>query len=166
VFSSVYLLSPCCLNQELQYDKLPIGMLRADSIRTFEEFQKADFGTRIFFASAAAWSPNPDRPPFFLDLPVRDGQLQPLVLARWAANRPLFNLDQYIYNLRQLKAIGFDAGTQDKGIAASIQQLDSALNKYGIRHQFEIYDGNHTNKIADRMAGKMLTFFSENLRFK
>jgi S-formylglutathione hydrolase len=166
VFSSVYLMSPCCLAQQMSIDNIPAAFLRADSIKTFEEYQQSDFGTRIQFASAAAWSPNPDNPPFYLDLPVKDGKLQPLVLAKWAANRPLITLDQYIGNLKKLKALAFDAGTRDQGIAASIKELDVQLNKYGIKHTFEIYEGDHVNKIAERMASNMLVFFSNNLSFK
>lgn len=167
VFSAVYLLSPCCLNSSpAPVQTIPRNFLRADSIKTIEEFQKADFGTKALFASAAAWSPNPGQPPFYIDLPVKNGQLQPNVLEKWNANRPLNNLDQYIFNIRQLKALGFDAGTRDPGIAASIKVLDAELNKYGIRHFFEIYDGDHINRVAERIEKKMLAFFSENLSFQ
>jgi S-formylglutathione hydrolase len=154
------------LAQQTGMDNMPAAFLRADSIKTIEDFQQADFGTRIQFASAAAWSPNPDNPPFYLDLPVKDGKLQPLVLAKWSANKPLITLDQHISNLKKLKAIGFDAGTRDQAIAASIKELDAQLNKYGIKHTFEIYEGDHVNKIATRMATHMLVFFSNNLSFK
>jgi S-formylglutathione hydrolase FrmB len=167
VFSAVYLLSPCCLNSfPISIETVPPSFLHADSVKTKEEFQKADFSTKILFASAAAWSPNPSNPPFYLDLPVKDGKLQPQVLRKWDANRPLNNLDQYIYNLRQLKAIGFDAGDKDVGIAGSIKTLDNELNKYGIRHSFEIYEGNHINHVAKRIEMKMMQFFSENLSFE
>jgi len=165
VFSSIYLMSPCCLTQPLAPD-MPPASLRIDSIRSFEELQNASFGAKIFFASAAAWSPNPERPPLYVDLPIKDGKIDSLVVAKWMANRPLITLDQYISNLKKLKAIGFDAGTRDRGIAASIKELDVQLNKYGIKHTFEIYEGDHINKIAERMATNMLVFFSKNLSFK
>ncbi|PSL34494.1 alpha/beta hydrolase [Chitinophaga ginsengisoli] len=166
VFSTVYLLSPCCLNSfPIPVEAIPTPFLRADSIKTTDEMQKADFFTRILFASAAAWSPNPTNPPFYLDLPVKDGKLQPTVLQKWDANRPLNNLDQYIFNIKKLTAIGFDAGTKDEGIAESIKTLDSELNKYGIKHSFEIYEGDHINRVAERIEKKMLSFFSENLLF-
>jgi S-formylglutathione hydrolase len=59
---------------------VPTGFLRADSIKTTAELQKADFLTKALFASAAAWSPNPGNPPFHVDLPVRNGKLQPQIL--------------------------------------------------------------------------------------
>jgi hypothetical protein len=39
-------------------------------------------------AEAAAWSANPNNAPKFFDEPVKDGQLQPLVVAKWLANSP------------------------------------------------------------------------------
>jgi hypothetical protein len=50
--------------------------------------------------SAAAWSPNPRNPPFFFDLPSKEGQVQPAIAARWAVNAPLAMIDQYIPNLK------------------------------------------------------------------
>ncbi|WP_333820960.1 alpha/beta hydrolase [Ohtaekwangia sp.] len=166
VFSVVYLLSPCCLNSPpMSLQPIPQSFLRADSIKTLDEVLKADFGTKALFASAAAWSPNPANPPFFIDLPVKEGKVQPGILQKWDANRPLNNLDQYIFNIRKLKAIGFDAGTKDAWIAESIKTLDNELNKYGIKHFFEIYEGDHINRVAERIQNKMVKFFSDNLSF-
>ena len=68
---------------------------------------------RAQLASAAAWSPNPGNPPFYLDLPTRDGEPQPDVLAKWAANAPLAFIDQYVGNLRRYRGIALDVGDQD-----------------------------------------------------
>lgn len=167
VFSTVYLLSPCCLNSTpMTLEPLPPSFLRADSVKSIEEFQKADFFTKTIFASAAAWSPAPTNPPFYLDLPVKDGKLQPQVLQKWDANRPLNSLDQYIFNIKKLTAIGFDAGDKDRNIAESIKMLDTELNKYHIEHFFEIYEGDHINRVATRIEEKMLQFFLKNLSFE
>lgn len=167
VFSCIYLLSPCCLNStSFPSQNIPASYLRADSIKTMEDFQKADFGTKAVLASAAAWSPNPANPPFYIDLPAKDGKLQTWVLDKWDANRPLNSLDQYVFNIRQLKAIAFDAGDKDVGIAASIRTLDNELNKYGVPHFFEVYQGDHINRVAERIETKMLKFFAENLSFE
>ena len=125
--------------------------IHTEAIKTQEEFEKADFGTKAQFASAAAWSPNPKNPPFFLDLPTKDGQSQGLTLARWLANAPLAMVDQYIGNLRRYKAIAFDAGDQDAGIAGTVKMLDSILNRYDLPHTFGIYEGTHTSGVAERV---------------
>ena len=74
-------------------------------------------------------------------------------------------IDQYIGNLRQLKGIGFDAGDRDEGIAARTRELDRVLTSYHIPHQFEIYEGDHLNHIADRIETKLIPFFSGKLAF-
>jgi S-formylglutathione hydrolase len=163
IFSSLYLLSPCCLAAEVFTPSSEL-INRIEAVKDTNTFLKADFGTKIFFASAAAWSPNPVKAPFYLDLPVQNGQVQPDVIAKWTANRPLAQLDQYITNLRQLQAIAFDAGDKDKNIAASIQVLDRELNKYGVLHDFDLYEGDHTNRIAERISQRMLPFFASHLK--
>ena len=163
VFSSIYALSACCmmLNDRLFADSGAPSA--AEAISSIEEFEKADFGTKAQFASAAAWSANPARPPFFIDLPTRNGQSQPFVLAKWAANAPLAMVDQYLGNLKQLKSIAFDAGDKDTAIASTTRTLDTMLTSYGLSHVFEIYDGNHVNHIADRVEQRVLPFFASNL---
>ncbi|PSR53126.1 esterase [Adhaeribacter arboris] len=166
IFSSVYLLSPCCLSPSENELQNLNNLSRLENIHTPEEVNKADFLTRAAFATGAAWAPNPKKPPFYLDLPTDKGQVQPLIVAKRMANMPIATLDQNITNVKKLTAIGFDAGTQDTNIAASIQVLDQQLNKYGIKHSFEIYEGDHVNRVAERIETKMLGFFSDNLSFE
>ena len=78
---------------------------------------------------------------------------------------PLVTLDQHMLRIKRLKGIGFDAGDEDQPIAASIKLLDSALNRNGVEHYYEEYKGDHVNRIGERIAVKMLPFFSERLRF-
>jgi enterochelin esterase-like enzyme len=159
IFSSIYLLSPASLlagNTNLSDPKF-----LADTSFTYDAFKKGSFSLKYMYASAAAWSPNPNKPPLYFDMPVGDNQAA--VLQKWAANMPLTTLDQYIRNLRQLRAIAFDAGSKDYNIAASLKVLDAELNKYKVAHTFEIYDGTHTSRIAQRVETKVLKFFSDNL---
>ena len=163
VFSSIYALSACCLMLNERLFAAGGAPSPAEAIGSFEEFEKADFGTKAQFASAAAWSANPSRPPFFFDLPTRNGQLQPLVVAKWAANAPLAMVEQYVSNLRQLTSIAFDAGDKDTSIAETSRTLDAMFTSYKLPHVFEIYDGNHVNHIADRVEQQVLPFFAKHL---
>jgi S-formylglutathione hydrolase len=158
IFSSLYLMSPCCLtagggrpNPE------------AEAIHDPADVTKADFFTKAVFASAAAWSPNPRNPPLFLDLPFKNGAMQPQIVAKWAANAPLAMIDQFIPNLREYKAIGMDAGTKDQPIAGTVETLDRVLTDYAIRHAYETYDGNHINRVEERLERRVLPFFAANL---
>ena len=59
-----------------------------------------------------------------------------------------------------------DAGLQDRGISPSTLKLHELMDSYGIPHQYESYEGNHTNRIADRIRNRTLPFFSEHLIFE
>ena len=115
-------------------------------------------------AEGAAWSPNPGNPPLYLDLPVKDGQLQPDVIAKWAANAPLAMVGQYIPNLKKYHAIAMEVGTKD-GLRASNKQLEEMFTKFGVTHTYEEYEGDHTNKVFERIETNVLPFFSKNLSF-
>jgi S-formylglutathione hydrolase len=162
VFSSLYILSPCCMSANIN----PRPSSKAEAIHSAADLAQADFGTKAQIASAAAWSPNPKNPPLFFDLPYKDGEVQPAVVAKWAANAPLAMIDQYILNLRKMHAIAMDAGDKDEPIASTVRTLDQILTSYDIPHAFEIYPGNHVSGIADRVEAKTLPFFSKNLSFE
>lgn len=164
VFSSLYIMSPCCMDANLQ-PSVEV-MQQAATVRTDEAVQKADFFTKAMLASAAAWSPNPRNPPRYFDLPVRDGQVVPDIVARWAANAPLAMVHQYIPSLKKYAAIAVDAGDQDVGIAATVRTLDRVLADYGIAHDSEIYEGDHVNRVGQRLETKVLPFFSAHLKFR
>jgi enterochelin esterase-like enzyme len=163
IFSSIYALSPCCLAPSLDRAPSADRVAKAAAVRTDEDIAKTDFGTKAMLASAAAWSPNPSKPPFYFDLPVENGEFQPMVAARWAANAPLALVDQSLPNLRGLAAIAFDAGTKDVGIAATVKTLDGLLSNYKIAHAAELYEGNHIDHIAERIETKAMPFFSRML---
>jgi S-formylglutathione hydrolase len=166
IFSSIYALSPCCMVPNMNPTQSAGGPSKAEGIHSIEELEKADFGTKAQFASAAAWAPNPKNPPFFFDLPTKNGELQTLVLAKFAANAPLAMVDQYLGNLKRLHAIAFDAGDKDTGIAGTIKTLDEILKGYDLPHTFEIYEGTHTSAIPARIELKTMPFFTKNLAFE
>jgi S-formylglutathione hydrolase len=122
---------------------------------------------KAVLATAAAWSPNPAHPPQFLDLPAVGGKVVPETLAEWGANAPLVTLHQHVRDLKRLSAIAFDAGDQERfgGILPSVQALDRLLTGYGIVHVAEVYPGDHTNHIAERLQSKVLPYFGEHLKF-
>lgn len=164
VFSSLYAMSPCCLQPTL-HPEGP-GMERAADIDSLAEVQGADFMTKAILASAAAWSPDPRDPPLFLDLPIENGSVQPDVVARWVANAPLAMVDQYVPELRRLTAVALDAGAQDESIAGATRALAQILTRYDIDHTAEIYDpGDHISRVDERVEQHVLPFFSEHLVF-
>jgi S-formylglutathione hydrolase len=69
VFSSIYALSPCCMDAGRVNPTMKGLMKTVEAVRTDEEVSKQSFFGLAILASAAAWSPNPKNPPLFLDLP-------------------------------------------------------------------------------------------------
>jgi S-formylglutathione hydrolase FrmB len=162
VFSSLYAMSPCCM--EPRTGGGGTAMQQAEAVASFEELEDASFGLKALFASAAAWSPNPANPPFFLDLPTKDGEPRPDVLARWSANAPLAMVHQYIANLRKYDAIALDSGAQDGSITTATRELDRILSLYEIPHSAEIYDpGNHISHVDERVEKHVLPFFAREI---
>jgi S-formylglutathione hydrolase FrmB len=163
VFGSLYIMSPCCLSARPAGN--PEVEKALEAVKTPEDSATLSFFPRAQLASAAAWSPNPKNPPLYLDLPTKDGQPQPDVIAKWAANAPLAFIDQYIGNLRSYRGIAIDVGDQD-GLRVDTAKLHDVLDKYGIANKFEIYPGTHTSKVADRFQNHVMPFFSQNLCFQ
>ena len=165
VFGSLYIMSPCCMSPRTAASLKPEDEEALEAVKTAEDSAKLGFFQRAQLATAAAWSPNPENPPLYLDLPLKDGAAQPDVLAKWAANAPLAFIDQYIGNLRQYRAIAIDVGDQD-GLRLDTAKLHDVLDHYGIKHAFEIYPGTHTSRVADRFQNHVIPFFSQNLCFE
>jgi len=161
VFSAIYALSSCCLNEGTVRGRGAGQPSAAELVKTMEE-ARGSRGAQGTLARAAAWAPNPANPPLYLDLPTRNGEVVPEVAVKWASNSPIAMLDQYVPNLRKLKAIAFDIGLQD-GLITGNRLLDERLTRFGIPHSFQTYEGDHGNRISERLEGHVLPFFSNSL---
>ena len=173
VFGSLYIMSPgLLLPHPAELPNMGSGANPEADQKAFEAAVKAmkspkdtanlSLAGRAQLAVAAAWSPNPKKPPLFLDLPLMNDKTDATVLAKWAANAPLAFIDQYVGNLRQYRAIGLDVGDQDPGLNES-KALKAALDSYDIPVAFEIYRGTHTSAVADRFQNHVMPFFGKNL---
>jgi S-formylglutathione hydrolase FrmB len=168
VFGSIYAMSACCLIWGGDFQPTGAVNLKIQSIHTETALAQADVPTLATFAQAAAWSPNPDNPPFYVDFPGQaNGTSRPEIVAKWSANLPLAFIDQYRRNLERLHAIAFDVGDQDDfaHVPLGAKQLDAVLNEYHVPHTFEEYPGTHTSAIPERIETKVLPFFTKNLVF-
>jgi S-formylglutathione hydrolase FrmB len=166
VFASLYIMSPCCLSPRDAITPGGTGSATAAdfaTVKTPADSAKLPFGLRAQLAVASAWSPNPNNPPLYVDLPT--GENQAMVLAKWAANAPLAFVDQHIQDLRRYRAIAMDVGDQD-GLRVDTDKLHSILESYGVANSLQIYPGTHTSDVAFRFQDFVLPFFSMNLSFE
>jgi hypothetical protein len=168
-FGALYAMSSCCLMNDPAAGRGGAAG-RGDAGRGAPQGRGAGQGTgqgrgggmaNALSAQAAAWAPNPKNPPQFFDLPTKDGEIQPLVAAKWVANSPLVFVDQYVPSLRSMRAIALDIGNQDP-FAATNRQLADALTRLDVAHTYEVYDGDHGNRIRERFERHVLPFFSRH----
>lgn len=177
VFGAVYALSPCCLGFEGDMSAENPIWQKALSLKSKDELKKnpetlEEFWTLVFVALSAAFSPNPERPPFFVDYPVRlqDGRLMPNepAYSKWLAKMPLNMVDKYKANLLKLRGLFIDYGQNEdfSHIRLTCQKFSQQLAQRSIPHGFEVYaGGDHGNKIRERMETSVLQFFSRALDF-
>ncbi len=162
VFSALY---PMAAAGMMESGAPSDALTTANTYTTREEVVALRYPNKSTFARAAAWSPNRLKPPFYVDLPVENGVQRPEIQAKWLANSIIPMLDQYTVNMRQYTAIQFDVGLQD-GLLSQNEQLDTALTQAGISHTFLTYEGDHNNKVSERIEQHLLPFFSEHLDFE
>ncbi|HET9194381.1 MAG TPA: alpha/beta hydrolase-fold protein [Vicinamibacterales bacterium] len=164
VFAAMYALSSCCLNEGTVRQGRGGQPSAAESITSIEE-ARGNRGAQGSLARAAAWAPNPENPPFYLDLPTKSGEVVPAVAVKYAANSPVALLDQFVPNLKKYTAIAIDIGLQDS-LLASNEVMVARLKRFGVPHTFETYEGDHGNKVMQRLEEKVIPFFARHLAFK
>jgi S-formylglutathione hydrolase FrmB len=160
VFNALYAMSAGAL-----LDTIP----SADDVKVQHERMAAGIATEArslvngMQARASAWSPNPQNPPYYFDLPFdAAGNAVPLVAERWTANTLLIPVDQNVPALTSFQGVMLDVGNED-GLEASNTQFDAALTRLGVPHGYEIYAGNHGNRIGQRFIENVLPFFEQHL---
>ena len=193
IFSAVYALSPCCLAIEADMGEANSswsGVLKLTSRDQLSGPPRSfvDFYHSAMIALSAAFSPNPNRAPFFVDFPFEpkpgicnlpaEGKLltdtpcvqkNEAVYAKWRSKFPLYIAEANKENLKKLRGIFFDYGEKEEfeHIRIGAKLLTKTFSELNIPHQFEVYaDGDHGSLIRRRMETRLLPFFNEKLVFE
>ena len=109
--------------------------------------------SELVYDYSATYSPNPDNPPFYVDLPVAwpSGELRQDVWDRWLAFDPVVNVHDRLGNLRKLAGIMLDAGQKDDyNLHWGHRLLSHYLTTAGIAHEFTENTGNHGGRANER----------------
>jgi S-formylglutathione hydrolase FrmB len=134
---------------------------------SLRDLELADSRMKRMIGLAAAFAPNPDRPPFYVDFHFRlkDGQIQfvPEVWRRWLAFDPVALVPSCRDNLRSLRGINLDCGLSDIYTLDDNRAFSRALTDAGIPHSYTEHDGDHVNRVRDRLESSVFPFFSEVL---
>ena len=134
IFNALYALSPCCLAMEADMSEANSawpGVLQLTSREQLNAPPRsfAQFFNSAFIALSAAFSPNPNRAPFFVDFPFEsksgicnpppEGKLltntpcvqkNEAVHAKWRSHVPVYIAGANKENLRKLRGIFLDYG--------------------------------------------------------
>ena len=158
IYSSMYAMAPCCLSPSA----ITLEQARGAASMTPEQIEAADFGAAAAGASLAAWAPDPNNPPNFIAVDEKDGKLSPVITARLHANSPLVLLSQSVPQLKAMTAIGIDVGDKDF-LLADDTAMHNELNRFGVTHDWEVFEGDHGNRVAARVRSDLLPFFGKHL---
>lgn len=128
------------------------------------------FYERAVIAIAQAFSPDPDRPPFFADFPYQIDDLDQLVPAEpahsaWQERFPIHLARRYRDNLTRLAGLRFDSGYDDQysHIPPTAREFSRVLGELEVPHVFEEYNGDHRNRLwgrTGRLYTEVLPWFS------
>ncbi len=168
VYSVVYAMNPAVLGwaRDLSIENPSFASIL--KMTTPEEVMKGDFYLAGIIVLGQAFSPNPNRLPFFVDFPFKmvDGKLQPAEPAfnKWQENFPIHMVEDYRSNLSKLHGLKIDSGTEDEftHIPVTTRILSTKLTAFGIEHIFEEYNGDHRNRLwkrTGRIATEVMPFF-------
>ncbi len=169
VYGAAYALSGCCTQYQLSPTPSATAMWgQLAALTSLDSARRIPFLPAVELALSAAFAPNPNRPPLFVDFPfeMREGQWQKVaaVDAKWAEHSPYDMLPSHADHLKRLAGFAFDVGTRDELVSpAQLARLDTAFTRAGVTHTFETYDGTHTSRIGERLITRVLPFFSRTL---
>ena len=172
IFSVVYGLSPSVLGwrEDLSAQNPAFKILATEDDPS--EYIDSNFYVGAFIGVSQAFSPNPNRPPFYADFPFRmdDDTLVPNQPAHrlWETNFLANRIDSYLEQPFRLSGIMFDAGYVDQftHIPPTSRELSEALSDKGVDHTFELYNGDHRNRLwgeSGRLYTEVLPFLSRAL---
>lgn len=170
IYSVVYGMNPAVLDwgRDLTIDNPAFAFLLTEKVASRDDALKGGAYALGIIVVGQAFSPNPERPPLFFDLPfsVVDEKFQPAepAFSKWNENMPVQMVPKYASNLRTLRGLRFDSGYEDEftHIPANARALSAALTARGIDHKFEEYNGDHRNRMwgrTGRLATEVLPYF-------
>lgn len=171
--SAVWAMNPCCLAmvEDLEFENPAVrGALRIETLEDFDAALAArDFYPVAVIALASVFSPRPDLPPLYVDLPFReeDDRLVPAepAYSRWRAAVPAARARAHREALAGLRALRVDTAFTDEfgHIPPAARMFADTLAVLEVPHVFEMYEGDHRNRIRERVTELVLPWFSRLL---
>ena len=112
-----------------------------------EKLTKSEGMALMMIGMAAHYDPDPHAPlGFRLPLNVHTGELLADRWERWLAHDPVRLVDRYAENVRRLKGIYIDCGTNDQfRLLWGARIIHQKLERLAIAHEYQEFDDNHSD---------------------
>lgn len=162
IFSVVYAMNPALLGWGNDVSIENPAFVALFKMTTLEEVFRGSIYSVGGLCVAQAFSPNPNRAPFYADLPYKlvDGRPQQSepAYSQWTEHMPLHMAAKYKANLVRLRGLRFDTGWEDQftHIPPTTRAFARKLTELGVEHTFEEYNGDHRNRMWGR-TGRLYT---------
>jgi S-formylglutathione hydrolase FrmB len=166
IFSAVYALSPACLVFAEHFLKLQrANLLAVTKLTSREQFPDLEWRDQVIIAAGAAVAPNLKKPPWLGDFPLKEVNGAPVlddaIWQRWLQSDPYTLLDPLQANLARVR-LAFDMGTADR-MLPQCRLVHQSLDRLGIPHTYEEYQGDHASHLRERLQDRALPFMSRTL---
>ena len=172
VFSVVYAIAPCCIDDMLFKSTKPQNIVNAATAKTAEELAQRNFMQRAVVGAGAAFTPNLGAAPLLVDLPFVAGPDGPqpveAVQRVWSKMLATSSIASQKDSIARLRGIGIEVGDHDEVtlIISTSHAMDRALTAAGIPHEFHEFDGGHADRVGEQLQKAALPFASEHLTFE
>jgi pimeloyl-ACP methyl ester carboxylesterase len=113
-----------------------------------------DFYSWLCYGLASCYTPNIDKPPFYVDFPIAypSGDVIPHLWEKWLSYDPAVSWRGRVDNLRRLRGILLDVGYHDEyDLQYGHRILSLGLTGAEIAHQVEEHDGTHGSRFFERV---------------
>lgn len=172
VFSIVYAMSPCCTDLTGDLGPSNPAWEQVSQLQSPDQVPKAlnehQFFVAAFASMSAALAPDPQAkilgdPPFYVE--GQQIRTNAAAVSRITANIPANMVFPYLANIQKLKGIFIEYGAQENfsHIIIGAQELSARLTQAGVPHTVEVYEGNHVNRVGERVSQRMLPWVSQHL---
>lgn len=143
----------------------------ASTLENWAQFNSLQWQNQVSFAMAAAFAPNPDRPPFYGDFPFvyTDTKPREIVKVQEVYNKFLEHdlhrmAEGCLDALLSMQAIYVDCGTNDD-LIENARMLHEKLESLEVKHVYREFSGNHTCCVMTS-TGDALEVFSDAMAFE
>lgn len=157
----------CSADMYFEVTHLPflIRLVNAAWPKGFNGPVRGNMATWISYGLAAAYSPNPRKPPYYCDLPIRfpTGELIDDVWQKWLDFDPIYAYKRYIKAFQRMH-IYTDCGNRDEfNLHMGHRILHERLKKARVKHVYDEFNGGHAEQYIERTQ-KALEWFSDLLK--